>query len=137
MPFALVFVGLVLIVTGARDTYRQLGSMIVGDMTGARGGAGFIMFAAAIGGVGALGAIPELRTFSHYFMALILISLVLHNSGAAQKILAALKGATAATPVPAASSAGLGTSSAGGTTAGFGSGAIQIRNPSVPGSLFQ
>jgi hypothetical protein len=114
MPFALVFIGLILVVTGIRDTYKQLGNMVVADMTGKNGGAGFIMFAAAIGMTGALGAIPQLRTFSHYFLALILISILLSNTGAMQKFIAALKGARAQTPVNAPSAtgpAGTGTSS--------------------------
>jgi hypothetical protein len=96
MPFALVFVGMILIVTGVRNTYKQLGTMVVADMTGSnapQGRAGFIMFAAAIGMVGALGAIKEMRTFSHYFLALILISILLSNTGVMQKFIAALKSA--------------------------------------------
>lgn len=93
MPFALITIGLILIVTGARDTYRQFGTMVAADMTGSNGGAGFIYFAAAIGGVGALGAIEQLKTFSHVFMALILISLILNNSGVFAKLTQALQGA--------------------------------------------
>jgi hypothetical protein len=102
MPFALVFIGMVLVVTGLRDTYKQAGTLIVGDLTGKSGGAGFIMFIAAFGMLGALGAVgPKWRTFSHYFMALIIVALVLHNSNFMQKLIAALKGARATTPVSA------------------------------------
>ena len=145
MPFALVFIGMILIVTGVRDTYKQLGNLIVGDMTGQRGGAGFLMFLLAFGLVGALGSIPQARTFSHYFMALILISILLANSGAMQKLLAALKGARATTPVNVAASTGPGAGS-GGTglipgsvaglgpsTSGFTPSPIQVGFPNVAG----
>jgi hypothetical protein len=103
MPFALLFIGMILVVTGFRDTYKQAGSLFVNDLTGQSGGAGFIMFIAAFGMLGAVGtAGPKWRTFSHYFMALIIIALVLHNAGFMQKLIAALKGARASTPVPAA-----------------------------------
>lgn len=82
MPFALVFIGLILIVTGVRGTYAQLGKMVAVDMTGANGGSGFLLWGAAIGGVGAIGAVPQFRTFSHAAMALILISIVLSKSNA-------------------------------------------------------
>jgi hypothetical protein len=87
MPYALVFAGLVLIITGINNTYVQLGSQLKSDFTGDKN---FIMYAAALGGVGALGYINALRTFSHYFMALILISLVLSNKGFFQNLTAAL-----------------------------------------------
>jgi hypothetical protein len=118
MPFALIFIGMVLVVTGLRDTYKQMATMIAGDFTGQRGGAGFIMFFAAIAMVGALGAVRELRSISHAFLALIIVSLLLHNAGFMQKLLAALRGTTAATPVPPSTSASL--AQFGGGTAGTG-----------------
>jgi hypothetical protein len=131
MPFALIFIGMVLVVTGLRDTYKQMGTMVAGDFTGQRGGAGFIMFFAAIAMVGALGAIRELRTFSHYFLALIIVSLLLHNAGFMQRLIAALRGTTAATPVPSGTSAGL--AGYGGGTPGSGLfgmlGSGQVKSP--------
>lgn len=78
MPYALVIAGLLLIITGINNTYAQFGAQLKSDFTGDKN---FIMYIAALGGVGALGYINSLRTFSHYFMALILISLVLSNKG--------------------------------------------------------
>lgn len=92
MPFALIIIGLVLVVTGVRDTYAQFGSMVAADFTG------FVWFAVAIGGVGALGSVPEARSFSHIFMALILVSLILSNSGVFTKATQALQGAKQAVP---------------------------------------
>jgi hypothetical protein len=97
VPFFLIALGLLLIVTGARNTYGQLGTMVVADMSGSNGGAGFVMYAIAIGGVGALGAVPEMRSFSHWFMSLILLSLILHNASFFQKFMAAFTKPGAAT----------------------------------------
>lgn len=100
MAFVLVFGGLLLIVTGVNNTYVPLGSQLKTD-------AGyFVPFAVAIGAVGAIGYINDpLRRFSHYFMALILIALVLSNKGFFQNFTAGIK----ATPVAPSAS---GTSSA-------------------------
>lgn len=102
MPFALVFIGMLLIVTGIRDTYKQLGSLVYNDMVPTGQNAGFIMFLVAFGALGAFGSIsPKTRQFSHYFMALIIIALVLHNAQFAQQLIASLKGARSNTPVSA------------------------------------
>lgn len=82
MPFALVGLGLILIVTGVRDTYAQLGAQLTKDFTGQQN---FTVWILAIGSVGALGYINELRTFSHYFLALIIVAMFLSNKGFFQK----------------------------------------------------
>lgn len=74
MPFALVFVGLVLIVSGVRNTQSQLGQQIVGDFTGT---GNFVFWLASLGAVGALGYVPALKKFSIAFMTLILIAMLL------------------------------------------------------------
>jgi hypothetical protein len=118
MPFALLFIGMVLVVTGVRNTYKQLGTMVVADMTGKSGGAGFIMFFAALFAVGAIGALsPQARTFSHYFMALIIISLLLHNATFAQRLIAALRGTRAPATTAATTSNSALTQSFAGTPA--------------------
>lgn len=104
MPLALVFVGLLLIVTGLNNTYAQFGAQLKSDFTGDKN---FVLYIAALGGVGALGYIKALRTFSHYFMALILISLVLSNKGFFHNLTLALNAspiAPNAIPVSAGSS---------------------------------
>lgn len=82
MPFLLVAIGLVLIVTGVRDTYAQLAAQLQKDFTGQQN---FTVWILAIGAVGALGYINSLRTFSHYFLALIIISMVISNKGFFQR----------------------------------------------------
>ena len=88
MPFALVFVGLVLIVVGAKGTHREFGAAIVEDFTGQ---GNFIWWIAAIGAVGALGYVPQLRKFSIAFMSLILVAMLLNNGGFFQKFTEALQ----------------------------------------------
>ncbi len=78
MPFLLTAIGLVLIVTGVRDTHLQLAAQVQKDFTGQQS---FMTWLLAIGAVGSLGYIDNLRTFSHYFLALILIAMVLSNRG--------------------------------------------------------
>ncbi len=78
MPYGLVIIGLLMIITGINNTYSQFASQLQSDFTGSKS---FIVWIIALGSVGALGYIKDLRTFSHYFMALILVSMVLANKG--------------------------------------------------------
>lgn len=87
MPFALVTVGLLMIVSGSRDTYAAFGKELVSEFTGP---GNFMFWIVAIGGVGALGYIPQLRTFSRAFMALIVIAMVIRNGGIFDKFSQAL-----------------------------------------------
>lgn len=78
MPFALVTIGLLMIVVGARGTHRAFGAQLATDFTGDRN---FLYWIAAIGSVGALGYIETFRTFSHVFMSLIIVAMFLGNEG--------------------------------------------------------
>lgn len=98
MPYALTFTGLLMIITGINNTYGQLGAQLKSDFTGDKS---FVLYIAALGSVGAIGYIPSMRRFSHMFMALILVSLVLSNKGFFQNFSAALKLAPVAPSAPA------------------------------------
>ena len=78
MPYALVIIGLLMIITGVLNTYAAFASQLQSDFTGP---GNFVFWVIALGSVGALGYVDSLRTFSHYFMALILIALILNNKG--------------------------------------------------------
>lgn len=78
MPYALVTIGLLMIITGINNTYSPFAAQLQSDFTGSKS---FFVWIIAIGSVGALGYINNLRQFSHYFMALILIALILSNKG--------------------------------------------------------
>lgn len=99
MPFALVIVGLLMIVTGVNNTYSQFGEQVRKDANG------FLPYALAIGATGALGYFDALKKFSHLFLALILISLVLSNKGFFQNFTAGINAAPVA-PTANATSAG-------------------------------
>lgn len=87
MPFALVAIGLLMIITGINNTYAQFGAQLQTDFTGQKS---FLVWIVAFIMVGALGYIKDLRTFSHYFMALILISMFLSNKGVFAQLQAAI-----------------------------------------------
>ena len=110
MPFALVTIGLVMIVTGAKDTYDAFGAQVVGDFTGP---GNFTYWVASLGAVGAVGYVKEFRTFSHAFMALILIAMVIRNGGFFDKFNSALStGPVAPAANPASATLGAVSSSA-------------------------
>jgi len=87
MPFALVFIGILLIVTGARGTYAQLGTMIAGEFTGpvfpskGQPQTNFITFALAILILGSLGYVEKFRTISHLMLFLVLAGVIVSNKG--------------------------------------------------------
>jgi hypothetical protein len=78
MPFALIIIGLLLVVTGANDTYKQTGSLLVGDLTGP---GNFTYWILAFGSLGAIGYNETLRPFSRAFMVLIFVALIVRNGG--------------------------------------------------------
>jgi hypothetical protein len=69
MPFALVLIGLALVVTSAQDTYVQLGRQLRSDFTGQ---GSFIYWAGAIGMAGAIGYVDALRKLSVALLVLVL-----------------------------------------------------------------
>lgn len=96
MPFALVTIGLLLFVTGAKDTYKALGAQVASDFTGP---GNFTYWLAAIGAMGALGYIEAFKPFSRAFMVLIIVSMVLANQGFFAKLTAAIKSGPDKSPV--------------------------------------
>jgi hypothetical protein len=117
MPYALVIIGLLMIITGINNTYSQFASQLSKDFSGSKS---FIVWVMALGSVGALGYIKDLRQFSHYFMALILISMILANKGVFGQLQAALKSG------PTAPTANADTSGTSGTSTGNSSGTNRL-----------
>lgn len=76
MPFALVAIGLLLIITSAQDTYVQMGKQISKDFTGQ---GSFVWWALALLMAGIIGYVEKLRPLSAAFMGLILVVLLLKN----------------------------------------------------------
>lgn len=74
MPFAFILVGILFVVSGAKGNTNQLIKLVKGDLTGTNG---YIYWAISIFAIGSLGYIPELKTLSRWFLALVLVVLVL------------------------------------------------------------
>ncbi len=88
MPFALVFAGLIMVITGVKNTQGALGEQLVKDFTGT---GNFLYWFVAIGSVGALGAIPGFKPFSRMFMTLIIVAMVIKNGGIFDNLTKALR----------------------------------------------
>lgn len=88
MGFALVVIGLLMVVTGGRGTYQQFGSMVANEFVGTPN---FTYWIVALGAVGAIGYIDAFRTMSRLLMTLIIIVLFLSQKGFFASFNAALK----------------------------------------------
>jgi hypothetical protein len=74
MPFALLLIGLVLLIAGVKNTQDTLFSTVKGDFTGQDN---FIYWFVAIIIIGSLGYIPKLKPISTAFLALVIVVLFL------------------------------------------------------------
>ena len=124
MPYALLFIGAVLLVAGLRNTYKQLWTLVEGDFTSQ---GGFLAWVAAIAVVGGLGYIPRLRALSIAFMTLLLIVLVLSNGGVFAKLQTFIQGG--------ANPSGGSSSSAPNTASGNGLSSLDQINQNLQGSI--
>lgn len=118
MPFALVTIGLLLVITGFQNTYREFGLQLAKDFTGE---GNFIYWVISIGVVGILGYNKTLEPFSRAFMGLIIVVMFLSNGAFFDKLSEAVKEGTSAEPLPAG---GISRDSGGGSAEGGGIGGI-------------
>lgn len=95
MPYVLILVGGILLVSGIRNTYGQLWTLVKNDFTGTNS---FLPWIAAIAVVGGLGYVPKLRPLSIAFLTLLLLVLVLSNGGIFQKLQQFVTSGGATTP---------------------------------------
>lgn len=106
MPFGFITIGLIMVITGVKGTHAALGAQLQKDFTGDRN---FIYWLLAIGVVGSIGYVEneKAKTFSHLFLVLIIVAMVLKNGGFAQKLMEALQQGPVkiAAPITATSSA--------------------------------
>lgn len=82
MPFALVFVGVVMLVAGVRAKQDELYTAVKGDVSGSGSYVGWMV---SILFIGALGYIEAIRPISRAFLVLLVIVLMLRNGGFWQK----------------------------------------------------
>lgn len=122
MPFALTFVGILLIVTGFQNTYQQFGKLVAGDFTGQPN---FFTWFLAIGIIGGIGYYKPLEKPSRLFLGLVIAVLIIsQKTGFFDKLNSQLQqGAQPAdqligAPLPVSGSAG----SSGGSSGGGGGG---------------
>lgn len=92
MPFLLIIVGAIMVVTAWHNTHVQFAQQLRRD------GTDFIKYGVAIGGIGAAGYIPDLEPISRLFLALIIVSLVLSNSKTGRGIIGNFEDAINAGP---------------------------------------
>lgn len=78
MPFVFLIVGLVCVVSGTQNTQGTLFTQLKTDFTGKNN---FGYWALSIFVIGAIGYVPELKTFSRWILALVLIGLIVSNKG--------------------------------------------------------
>lgn len=76
MPFALIFIGALMIVTGLKGTYQELSDQLAKDFTGA---GNYFYWIASILIVGFVGYISPFKSASRAFLALIVLSIILAN----------------------------------------------------------
>lgn len=78
MPFALLIIGITLLVSGVRGTQTQLYTLVKGDFTGTPN-YGYWVLAILI--IGSIGYVPQLRSLSRAFLALVIVVLLLSKGG--------------------------------------------------------
>lgn len=88
MGLVLLIAGLLMVITGARGTYAQFGSLVAGEFQGQNN---FTYWFLSFMGLGAIGYIPKLQTVSRLLMTLVLLVLVLSHKGFFAQFTAALK----------------------------------------------
>lgn len=81
MPFALLIVGIVLVVAAVRDKADVLFTLVKDDFISQPGKPSFMYWLAAILIIGAIGYIKPLQGLSRIFLALLVVVLVLAHGG--------------------------------------------------------
>lgn len=94
MPFALIAIGLLLVIAAYNNTQDVLGGQLKKDFSGSTG---FVYWIAAIIIVGAIGYMKPMQTVSRAMLALILVVVFLTNSGVFAQFNAALAGSAGGT----------------------------------------
>ena len=78
MPIVFGIIGITLVISGVRGQTAQLLALVKADFTGSPS---YIDWMVGILVVGAIGYIPQLKTISRLFMAIVLIDLLFTNQG--------------------------------------------------------
>ncbi|MGC9293474.1 MAG: hypothetical protein ACP5EP_12275 [Acidobacteriaceae bacterium] len=95
MPFALIIVGTVLLVSGLLGNGKKLAALLQSDFTGSDS---FLYWIAVILILGALGYIEKLRPLSRVFMGLVILVLFLSDGGFFSKFFGGIMSAGSVAP---------------------------------------
>lgn len=99
MPIALIIIGLLLVVTGVKNTYAEFGAQVKSDFVGP---GNFTYWVVAISIIGAVGYIKPLQKVANAFLALVLLAFILKNGGVFDKLKQAIEQGPTASPAKAA-----------------------------------
>ena len=97
MPFVLIIIGAVMVVSAVRDTSEDLVTLVKGDMTGQKS---YLAWMISILVIGAIGYIPSMEKLSRYILVLVVIVLILSNKGLFAKFNSQFFGTKAASKKP-------------------------------------
>ncbi|HEY1880109.1 MAG TPA: hypothetical protein VGG68_09275 [Caulobacteraceae bacterium] len=127
MLLVVLAIGVVLIVSAVRNSYRALFTALGTDIPS------FVVWAAAILAVGAVGFVPGLRPVSRGVLALVLLVLILRNY---QQIIAGFQSAWTSPPAAAGASSSASSGAAAGSSVGqaFAPLTASLTSPSSSGS---
>lgn len=89
MPFALIIIGTVLLVSSVRNTQGDLYTLVKGDFTGDNN---YLYWMVSILVIGAVGYIPTLKPLSRMFLGLVILVLFLSHGGIFEQLNAQLFG---------------------------------------------
>lgn len=81
MAFPLIFIGLLMIVVGARDKTQEFEQLLASDFLGDGRGAPFLAWIVAVLALAAVGSFKPLRGVSDGFLLLIAAVILLSNRG--------------------------------------------------------
>jgi hypothetical protein len=100
MPFALLLIGLLIIVTSIRGTQGDLWNLLYKDVAGTDKTPGFVVWLAAVIAIAWMGYYKPLQTPSRMLLGLVVLSIFLANGGVFKKLSDAF---TKPLPAPVAS----------------------------------
>lgn len=95
MPLLLIGSGLVLVITGLNGDAAQLWGLLAADFQGT---GSYRYWAVSIIVLGAIGYIPSLEQFSHLFLVLVIVALLLNNKGFFTQLQTFISGTPATNP---------------------------------------
>jgi hypothetical protein len=120
MAFALVIIGLCMVITSLRGTEHEFATQLGKDFSG---NDNFLYWLAALGIIGSVGYLPKMKRFSDTFIVLLLLSFALSNTGIWSKLTSVLQSPpTPAAPVNVALGAASGGASGGASSSSASSG---------------